>query len=146
MLERKAGFDPGQPRDAQGRWTVGSQGGGGGGIGAPLGADVGDAGLGDLGDLGLGDFDWGDLDFGDGGGDTSRTVETDKTGDAPWSTVVSDRRTDGSLAQEMVFNRDGSTIHSEYARSNDNLGWDERHSVVTTGGDRIRFQTSGDTQ
>lgn len=147
-IERKAGFNPGQPRDAQGRWTDGNQGGGAGGIGTGIGSDDSDLGPGDIGadDLGLGDVDFGDLDFGDGEGETFRTVETDKSGEAPWSTVVSDRRSDGSLAQELVFNRDGSTIHSEYATPGDNLGWDERHTVVTSGGDRIRFERSGETQ
>ncbi len=149
-LERKAGFNPDQPRNAQGRWTEGSQGGGGGG---GIGSDVGDAGLDDLvgddvglGDVDLGDFDLGDFNFGDDTGETVRSIETDKTGEASWSTVVSDRRADNSLAQEMVFNRDGSTIHSEYAAKGDDPGWDERHTVVTTGGERIRFERSGDTQ
>ncbi len=152
-LERKAGFNPDQPRDAQGRWTEGSQGGGGGGIATGIGSDVGDAGLDDLvgddgglGDVDLGDLDLGDFNFGDDTGETVRSIETDKTGEASWSTVVSDRRADNSLAQEMVFNRDGSTIHSEYGTPGDDLGWDERHTVVTGAGDRIRFERSGDTQ
>lgn len=107
--------------------------------------DLGGDGLG-LGDGDLGDFDWGDLDFGDDDVESIRTIETDPTGEAPWSTVVSDRRSDGSMAQQMVFNRDGSAIHSEYAAPGDNPGWDERHNFVTSGGDRIRFDRSGDTQ
>ena len=111
-LTRKAGFNPGQPRDGQGRWSDGSRGGGGGGIGAGIGSDGDDLGLGDLGadDLGLGDvdlddIDLGDLDFGDDTGETFRSIETDKTDEASWSTVVSDRRADSTLAQQMVFNR-----------------------------------------
>lgn len=66
-IERKAGFNPGQPRDAQGRWTDGSQGGGGGGIGPGIGSEGDNLGLGDLGGdgLGLGDVDLGDVDLGD---------------------------------------------------------------------------------
>ena len=89
---------------------------------------------------------FGDIDFGDNTGETFRSIETDKTGEASWSTIVSDRRSDNSLAQEMVFNRDGSTIHSEYAAPGDGLGWDERHTIVTSDGDRIRFERSGDMQ
>ena len=82
-----------------------------------------------------------------GAGETYRTAAINDSGEAAWSTVVGDRRADGTLAQEMVFNRDGSTIHSEYAPHGDGgLGWDERHTVVTTGGDRMRFETSGDAQ
>lgn len=45
-----------------------------------------------------------------------------------------------------MFNRDGSTIHSEFARAGDGLVWDERHTVVTTSGERIRFETAGEAQ
>ncbi len=152
-IERKAGFSPGQPRDDQGRWTDGGQGSGAGDFAPSLGPDGGDAGFGDLGvdnvvpgDVDLGDFDLDDFDFGDDMGETFRTVEADPSGEASWSTVVSDRRADGSLAQELVFNRHGSAIHSEYAASGDNLGWDERHTVVTADGNRIRFERSGDAQ
>ena len=148
-FERKDGFAPSQPRDAKGRWSDGSRGSGGGGIGAGIGAGGEGTGLGDLGadDPGLGDvdlrdFDWADLDFVDDTGEKFRTIDAVRTGEASWSTAVSDRRFDGSLAQEMVFDRDGSIIPSEYAAPGDDLGWDERHSVVTSGGDRIRFERS----
>ena len=102
-LERKAGFNPDQPRDDHGRWT----------------------------------------DTGGGGG---QSIVQDTTGNEPWEHVVRDRRADGSLAQELVFNRDGSTIHSEFARAGDGLAWDERHTVVTTSGERILFETAGEVQ
>ncbi|MEZ5850503.1 MAG: hypothetical protein R3D68_07625 [Hyphomicrobiaceae bacterium] len=104
-LERKAGFNPDQPRDDHGRWT-----GTGGGTGS------------------------------------GQSVIRDTTGNEPWEHVVRDRRADGSLAQELVFNRDGSTIHSEFAGAGDGLAWDERHTVVTTSGERIRFETAGEVQ
>jgi len=102
-LERKAGFDPDQPRDDHGRWT--SAGGGSG---------------------------W--------------SLTRDATGKEPWEHVVRQRRADGSLAQELVFNRDGGSIHSEYARPGDGLPWTERHTVVAPSGERIRFETAGDVQ
>jgi hypothetical protein len=104
-LEKKAGFNPDQPRDDHGRWT-----------------DTG------------------------GGGGAGQSVIKDPTGNEPWDHVVRDRRADGSLSQELVFNRDGSTIHSEFARAGDGLAWDERHTVVTTSGERIRFETAGEIQ
>jgi len=73
-------------------------------------------------------------------------VIQDTTGNEPWEHVIRDRRADGSLAQELVYNRDGSTIHSEFARAGDGLAWDERHTVVTTSGERIRFETAGEVQ
>lgn len=103
-LQRKAGFNPGQPRDDHGRWT-----------------DT-------------------------GGGEGSQSVIQDTTGKESWDHVVRERRKDGSLAQELVFNRDGSTIHSELARAGDGLSWDERHTVVTTSGERIRIETAGEVQ
>ena len=117
---------------------------GGDGLGDP---SLGDVGLGDgaAGDLGFGDLGLGDAGSADGGDGTTISAEADTTGEAPWSSIVSERRADGSLAQQLVFNRDGSVIHSEYAAPSDTLGWDERHSVVTPDGDRIRFERSGDT-
>lgn len=105
-LERKAGFDPDQPRDDRGRWA----------------------------------------DTGAGDDEGHQTVERDPSGEEAWDQVVNDWRADGSLAQQMVFNRDGSTIHSEFNASDAALAWDERHTVVTTDGARIRFETAGTAQ
>ena len=57
-LERKAGFNPAQPRDDLGRWAHTGSGGSGGDSGTPSGGDgLGDAGLSDngLGDIAAGD-------------------------------------------------------------------------------------------
>lgn len=108
VMERKAGFDPSQPRDDRGRWTSG-----GGSGSSPSGG---------------------------------QTVATDQTGEESWSSVVSDWNGDGTLAQELVFNRDGSTILSEFAAAGDNAAWDERHTVTVPDGGRFRFDLDGDTQ
>lgn len=75
-----------------------------------------------------------------------QTVATDRTGEESWSTVVSDWNGDGTLAQELVFNRDGSTILSEFAAAGDSTAWDERHTVTVPDGGRFRFDSAGDTQ
>ena len=51
-----------------------------------------------------------------------------------------------SLAERAVVNRDGSTIHSEFAEPDRRSDWDERHTVTTPDGGKTTFETSGSTQ
>jgi hypothetical protein len=102
-LDRKAGFNPGQPRDDHGRWTSGG----------------GSAGV----------VSW----------DTINSLSEDAT----WDRVVGGYDDTGDLIEQTVFNRDGSTIRSEFAGAD---AWDERHTVTTATGSRLSFETAGDTQ
>jgi len=55
-------------------------------------------------------------------------------------------RPDGSLAEQVVFNRERSRIVSEYNEAGGGDDWDERHTVITPDGSKFTFETSGDTQ
>ena len=76
----------------------------------------------------------------------NRDVVHDRSGQEPWDTVVSDYRGDGSLARQMILNRDGSAIRSEFSADPHAAGWDERHSVRLADGNVTTFQNSGETQ
>jgi hypothetical protein len=131
----KARYDPAQARDGGGRWTRigGAAGTPGFGIGG-----TGDAGGGDNGDNGEG---------GAGGPDAASEPVVEYGGpDDSWSAVATTYDANGVVAAQVVANRDGSSIQSEFDRSDARLGFDERHTVVTTDGNRIAFETSGGTQ
>ena len=74
-----------------------------------------------------------------------REAIVDRSKREAWGSYVNTYRPDGTLAEQRVFNRDGSRIVSEF---NDGSGgdWDERHTVVTAGGSKVTFQNSGDAQ
>jgi hypothetical protein len=78
-------------------------------------------------------------------GAARREVEVDRSGEESWRSHVSSYRDDGSLAEQRVFNRDGSRIVSEFD-SGGSSGWDQRHIVVLPDGRKIRFENSGDVQ
>ncbi len=127
-LARK--YNPDQPRVPAGnadggQWTSG----GGGGGPALAGTDV----LGDLGNA----FSTA-LSFGD--------VVADTSGEESWAFYQDAARSDGSLAERAVVNRDGSTIHSEFAEPDHRSNWDERHTVTSPEGSKTTFETAGRTQ
>lgn len=106
-----------------GQWTSG------GGGAKPTGTDV----LSDLGSA----FS-ATLNFGD--------VVPDTSGEESWAFYQDATRPDGSLAERAVVNRDGSTIHSEFAEPDRKNDWDERHTVTTPEGGKTTFETSDRTQ
>lgn len=127
-LARK--YNPDQPRvpagnTGSGQWTSG----GGGGDPTLTGTDF-------LGDLGTA-FSAA-LTFGD--------VVADSSGEESWAFHQEATRPDGSLAERAVVNRDGSTIHSEFAEPGRKSDWDERHTVTVPEGGKTTFETSDRTQ
>jgi hypothetical protein len=89
---------------------------------------------------------WTDTDGpGDGTG-PRRKVVRDTTGQEAWSFFHNMYRPDGSLAEQVVFNRDRSRIVSEFNDGSDSGDWDERHTVIGPDGSKFTFETSGDTQ
>ena len=84
-----------------------------------------------------------------GGGSPSaprREAIVDRTGKESWGSYVNTYRPDGSLAEQRVFNRDGSRIVSEFNTPNGPGDWDERHTVVMRDGRTATFENSGDVQ
>jgi hypothetical protein len=77
---------------------------------------------------------------------TRREVTGDHTGKETWSSFVNAYRPDGSLAEQRVFNRDGSTIVSEFNEPGGPDDWDERHTVITADGQKVTFETTGNIQ
>jgi hypothetical protein len=75
----------------------------------------------------------------------NRTVTHDQTGEEAWKTVITNRRPDGSIAEHLVINRDGSAIHSQYAAPG-TTRCDERHTVITPDKQIVTFENSGLTQ
>ncbi len=75
-----------------------------------------------------------------------REVELDDTGEEAWESVTSTHRPDGTLAEQEVVNRDGSSIHSQFSLDPRIAGWDERHTIVLLDGQQITFENNGDTQ
>lgn len=125
LLRRK--YDPSQPRvpagsSGGGQWTSGA---GGGGSPRPM------PGFGPEGGLAEG-----------GPGDG---FIVDETGEESWAFYEESRDEAGAVAERAVVNRDGSTIHSEYAASRQ-TGFDERHTVTTPEGDKVIFETTERTQ
>lgn len=125
VLKRK--YNPSQPRvpaggPGGGQWTSGAGGGGSGG------AMPG---------------------FGEEGGLAEFAPEdgfvVDDTGDEAWAFYEESTAQDGTVSERAVVNRDGSTIHSEYAASRE-AGFDERHTVTTPKGDKVIFETTDQAQ
>ncbi len=126
LLRRK--YDPSQPRvpagsSDGGQWTSGA--GGGGGSLRPM------------------------PGFGPEGGLAEAGPEdgfvVDETGAESWAFYEERRDKEGDVAERAIVNRDGSTIHSEYAASRQ-AGFDERHTVTTPEGDKVTFETTERTQ
>jgi hypothetical protein len=69
----------------------------------------------------------------------------DESGREPWNSRIETHNSDGSVAQEQTFNRNGSEVHSRYAPTND-LGWDERHRVRLPGGQIFEIENSDGVQ
>lgn len=121
-LARK--YNPDQPRvpagnTGGGQWTSGSGGGGA----TPTGTDF-------PGDL----------------GSAFSAALPDTSGEESWAFYQDATRPDGSLAERAVVNRDGSTIHSEFAEPDRKSDWDERHTVTSPEGSNTTFETSDRTQ
>jgi hypothetical protein len=75
-----------------------------------------------------------------------REVTVDRTGSESWGSYVDTYRPDGSLAEQRVFNRDGSRIVSEFKGPDDPGDWDERHTVTMRDGRKVTFETAGNIQ
>lgn len=123
-------YNPDQPRVPAGnadggQWTSG----GGGGDPALTGTDW----ISDLGNA----FSAA-LTFGD--------IVADTSGEEGWAFYQEATRPDGSLAERAVVNRDGSTIHSEFAEPDRKSDWDERRTVTVPEGGKTTFETAGRTQ
>lgn len=73
-------------------------------------------------------------------------VVADVDGTETWAFYQDSTRPDGSLAERAVVNRDGSTIHSEFAEPGKASDWDERHTVTLTEGEKTTFETADRTQ
>ena len=84
------------------------------------------------------------------GGGTStiarREAVVDHSKQESWGSYVDGYRADGSLAEQRVFNRDGSRIVSEFKAPDDPGDWDERHTVVLPEGQKFTFENSGNVQ
>src|SRR3979490_570533 len=75
-----------------------------------------------------------------------RDVTVDRTGKESWNSFANAYRPDGTLAEQRVFNRDGSRIVSEFNEPGRPGDWDERHTAVTSDGRQSTFETAGDIQ
>jgi len=75
-----------------------------------------------------------------------RTVVRDESGKETWEAVVTARRTDGSIAEQNVINRDGSHIRFEFASASDDASFDSRHTVVGVDGSLLTFENAGPSQ
>jgi hypothetical protein len=75
-----------------------------------------------------------------------REVTGDHTGKETWSSFVNAYRPDGTVAEQRVFNRDGSLIVSEFNELGGPGDWDERHTVITADGRKVTFETTGNIQ
>lgn len=73
--------------------------------------------------------------IGDPGGET---FVTDETGEETWASVASSYDDEGAISEQVISNRDGSEIRSEF-NPPDHASWDERHTVKTLDGTRVRF-------
>ncbi len=88
---------------------------------------------------------WTDTD-GSNADSARRKVVRDTTGEEAWNFYYNMYRPDGSLAEQVVFNRDRSRIVSEFNEAGGADNWDERHTVITPDGDKVTFENRGDTQ
>jgi hypothetical protein len=75
-----------------------------------------------------------------------REAVVDHSKQESWGSYVDGYRPDGSLAEQRVFNRDGSRIVSEFKPPDDPGDWDERHTVVLPDGSKFKFENSGNVQ
>jgi hypothetical protein len=75
-----------------------------------------------------------------------REAVVDRSKQEAWGSYVDTYRPDGTLAEQRVFNRDGSRIVSEFNLPGSPGGWDERHTVALPGGGKVTFQSSGGVQ
>jgi hypothetical protein len=75
-----------------------------------------------------------------------RDVTVDHSGKESWGSFANAYRPDGSLAEQRVFNRDGSRFVSEFNEPGSGEDWDERHTVVLTDGSKVTFETTGNIQ
>jgi hypothetical protein len=75
-----------------------------------------------------------------------REAIVDHSKQESWGSYVDGYRGDGSLAEQRVFNRDGSRIVSEFKPPDDPGDWDERHTVVLPDGTKFAFENSGNVQ
>jgi hypothetical protein len=75
-----------------------------------------------------------------------REAVVDHSKQESWGSYVDSYRTDGSLAEQRVFNRDRSRIVSEFKPPDDPGDWDERHTVVLPDGTKFTFENSGNVQ
>lgn len=87
--------------------------------------------------------------FGDGGGLAEFASQNgfviDETGNEAWAFYQESAGADGAVSERAVVNRDGSTIHSEYAAPRE-AGFDERHTVTTPEGEKVTFERADQAQ
>ncbi len=74
-----------------------------------------------------------------------REAVLDRSGQESWGSYVNTYRPDGTLAEQRVFNRDGSRIVSQFNAPGAG-DWDERHTVVTADRTKVTFENRGDVQ
>jgi hypothetical protein len=89
---------------------------------------------------------WTDTDGPNVDGASRRKVVRDTSGQEAWNFYYNMYRPDGSLAEQVVFNRDRSRIVSEYNEAGGAGDWDERHTVITPDGSKFTFEDRGDNQ
>ena len=75
-----------------------------------------------------------------------REAVVDHSKQESWGSYVDAYRGDGALAEQRVFNRDGSRIVSEFKPPDDPGDWDERHTIVLPDGTKFAFENSGNVQ
>jgi hypothetical protein len=75
-----------------------------------------------------------------------REAVVDHSKQESWGSYVDGYRPDGSLAEQRVFNRDGSRIVSEFNPPDGPGDWDERHTVVLPDGTKFAFENSDNVQ
>jgi hypothetical protein len=75
-----------------------------------------------------------------------REAIVDRSKQESWGSYVDGYRPDGSLAEQRVFNRDGSRIVSEFNPPEGAGDRDERHTVVLPDGTKFTFENSGNVQ
>jgi len=75
-----------------------------------------------------------------------REAIVDRSKQESWGSYVDGYRADGSLAEQRVFNRDGSRIVSEFNPPEGAGDRDERHTVVLPDGTKFTFENSGNVQ
>jgi hypothetical protein len=89
---------------------------------------------------------WADTDGPAVDGAPQRKVVRDTSGQEAWNFYYNMYRPDGSLAEQVVFNRDRSRIVSEYNDADGAGDWNERHTVIAPDGSKFTFKDHGDNQ